>query len=111
MCCFFFIDDIQFSIDSSKNGKTMEMYYLVEQHCGIGWLSEKVDVPVLNDEWLHTEPLMGASKEGVSWGTAVRLHVFLVLVNSIEQELKIQWEYLSHRNFDFKRPYLENEKW
>ena len=43
--------------------------------------------------------------------TAVRLHVYLVFVKSIEQELKIQWEYRSHRNFDFKRPYLGNEKW
>ena len=40
--------------------------------------------------------------------TAVRLHVFLVLVNSIEQKLEIQWEICSHRNFDFKRPYLVN---
>ena len=43
--------------------------------------------------------------------TAVRLHVYSVFVKSIEQELKIQWEYRSHRNFDFKRPYLGNEKW
>ena len=40
--------------------------------------------------------------------TAVRLHVFLVLVNSIEQELWIHWENRSHRNFNFKRPYLKN---
>ena len=40
--------------------------------------------------------------------TAVRLHVYLDFVKSIEQELKIQWEYRSHRNFDFKRPYLGN---
>ena len=42
------------------------------------------------------------------WTTAVRLHVYLVFVKSIEQELKIQWKYCSHRNFDFKRRYLGN---
>ena len=40
--------------------------------------------------------------------TAVRLHVYLVFVKSIKQKLKIQWEYGSHRNFDFKRQYLGN---
>ena len=30
------------------------------------------------------------------------------MVNSIEQKLEIQWEICSHRNFDFKRPYLVN---
>ena len=97
MCCFFFIDDIQFSIDSSKNGKTMEMYYLVEQHCGIGWLSEKVDVPVLNDEWLHTEPLMGASKEGVSWGqvTCDRSNTSASLPSLFQEMKKPSWSTLN----------------
>ena len=42
------------------------------------------------------------------WITAVRLCVYLDFVKSIEQELKIQWEYRLHRNFDFKRRYLGN---
>ena len=48
------------------------------------------------------------SKIGRFNNTAVRLLVYLDFVKSIEQELKIQWEYRSHRNFDFKRPYLGN---
>ena len=34
--------------------------------------------------------------------TAVRLHVFLLLVNLIERKIKIQWEICLHRNFNFK---------
>ena len=43
--------------------------------------------------------------------TAVRLHVFLFLVNSIEQELKIQWEYLSDRKSFAKLSSKWSWKW
>ena len=66
------------------------------------------------DAYLREESILGRRSDEARANihtTAVRLHVYLVFVKSIEQELKIQWEYRSHRNFDFKQPYLGNEKW
>ena len=41
-----------------------------------------------------------SSSSSSSPSTAARLHVFLLLVNSIEQKLWIQWENRLHRNFN-----------
>ena len=96
-------------------------YYCYVCHCLLHWACIRICICLCHCRCIFVGQIMFSyysdqmSQRSQFSITAVRLHIYLVFVKSInqsiEQELKIQWEYRSHRNCDFKRQYLGNEKW